>query len=385
MEKYDIIIAGGGAAGLGLAYQMINSPLKDQRILVIDKDSKKQNDRTWCFWADGPSIYDAILSHSWGQIAFWSQDFERIIPLQPYQYKMIRGIDFYFYTRQELASRPNVTLYQGAVDSIEDGTDGAIVRLDGVSYQGKWVFDSIMRAGDLQLDPSRFHYLKQHFLGWEIETAADTFDPTTATLFDFRTPQQNEMRFFYILPYSPRKALVEYTLFSANLLAMEEYENALRGYLKNILHIGDYRIEAVENAFIPMTDQPFPRRIGKHIMAIGTKGGRVKSSTGYAFARIQEDAANIIRSLLASDTPFLIQDSPARYRFYDRIMLQLMYRRGKDMQWIFTELFKKNSIREIFRFLDEKQSLPGNIRLMASLPTLPFLSALLKIYLLGKI
>jgi lycopene beta-cyclase len=35
MEEFDMIIAGGGAAGLGLAYQMINSPLKDHKILFI--------------------------------------------------------------------------------------------------------------------------------------------------------------------------------------------------------------------------------------------------------------------------------------------------------------------------------------------------------------
>ncbi len=46
MEHFDFILAGGGAAGLGLAYYMVNSPLKDHSILIIDKEAKNKNDRT---------------------------------------------------------------------------------------------------------------------------------------------------------------------------------------------------------------------------------------------------------------------------------------------------------------------------------------------------
>ncbi|NCC33692.1 MAG: FAD-dependent oxidoreductase, partial [Chloroflexia bacterium] len=55
MTHYDVIIAGGGAAGLSLAYQLINSPLRDYSILVIDKGNKQRNDRTWAFWTDQPT------------------------------------------------------------------------------------------------------------------------------------------------------------------------------------------------------------------------------------------------------------------------------------------------------------------------------------------
>ena len=36
------------------------------------------------------------------------------------------------------------------------------------------------------------------------------------------------MRFFYMLPFTERRALVEYTLFSAALLNREEYECAMK-------------------------------------------------------------------------------------------------------------------------------------------------------------
>ena len=48
MDKADIIIAGGGASGLSLACRLADSiELKDKNIIIIDKDSKITNDRTW--------------------------------------------------------------------------------------------------------------------------------------------------------------------------------------------------------------------------------------------------------------------------------------------------------------------------------------------------
>lgn len=42
MIEYDYIIAGGGAAGLSLAYQLVQSSLRDRRILIIDRDEKEK-------------------------------------------------------------------------------------------------------------------------------------------------------------------------------------------------------------------------------------------------------------------------------------------------------------------------------------------------------
>jgi lycopene beta-cyclase len=37
MQHYDLIIAGGGAAGLSLAYHLLLSPLRNRSILIVDK------------------------------------------------------------------------------------------------------------------------------------------------------------------------------------------------------------------------------------------------------------------------------------------------------------------------------------------------------------
>lgn len=382
---YDYIFAGGGAAGLSLAFRLIRELPGRPSILILDKDKKEQNDRTWCFWSAQPSPFDEVVFHSWDRLRFVSDGFERTFDIRPYRYAMIRGIDFYHHTRQELRRSPQVEFIQENVTGITDCGEVAIVKTENAQYSGKWVFDSTFKLEEFIPYPARYHYVMQHFKGWEIETRQDIFDPEVFTMFDFRTPQQGAMRFVYILPFSTRSALVEYTLFSASLLKPEEYDVALQQYLQEILGVQEYEITAVESGKIPMTDHPFIRKPGPRIMNIGTKGGLVKPSTGYAFHRIQRDCAQIVESIKTFQIPDHIPPTRSTHKLNDSIMLQLMYRRGDLMQSIFTDLFRNNPIDRLFRFLDEESSWLDDLLVKSSLNPIPFLQALIKIKLLGKI
>ena len=86
----------------------------------------------------------------------------------------------------------------------------------------------IMLASMFVLTLIRQYWLLQHFKGWYIETKQACFQPDSATLMDFRAEQNRGTAFFYVLPFSATKALVEYTLFSPNLLAENEYDEALK-------------------------------------------------------------------------------------------------------------------------------------------------------------
>ncbi len=387
MNNYDFVIAGGGAAGLGLAYEMAMSTLRGKRILIVDRDAKNRNDRTWCFWSEQPTRFDHIAYRTWDQIEVVGPDYQEVFDISPYQYRMIRGIDFYQAVRESLAEIPGVRLIQGRVGEVKDSKDhqSAQVIIDEEPVSTNWAFDSVFKPSDFSDGPKKYHYLKQHFKGWEIETTVDSFNPRVVTLFDFRTPQQGCMRFFYILPFTRRRALVEYTLFSANLLKEHEYDRAIAEYLERIRGIGHYRIDAVEKGIIPMTDRPFPRRLGSRVMAIGTKGGLVKPSSGYAFLRMHKDVTAIVRSLENYGHPFQVPTTPWRYQLFDTLMLQVMHRSGNRMVEIFTRLFQRNRIQDVFRFLDETASSVDNYRLISTLPKIPFLNALLRVKLLRKV
>lgn len=384
-KHYDFMIAGGGAAGLGLAYALMQSPLSDRSVLILDRETKSRNDRTWCFWTKSKTLYEPIYYRSWQKLRFVAPGFERVFDLGAYRYNMVRGIDFYQFTQQDLRARPNVTFYQGEVPPLQDAAGVARVMLNGEWHSAFWAFDSILRPGEMTIDSRKYHDVKQHFRGWEIEADRDVFDPDVPTLFDFRTPQDGAMRFFYILPFSPRRALVEYTLFSANLLPEEDYTAALQRYIADILGLSHYTILEKEQGVIPMTDFPFARRTGFRIMHTGTKGGLVKPSTGYAFLRIQNDAQAIVQSLLEKRHPFALPQKPNRYHFYDQVMLQVIYRHGGRCAEVFTDMFRNNPIERIFAFLDEEATFGEDVRLMVRLPIALFAGAAFKTQILRRI
>jgi lycopene beta-cyclase len=365
MKPYDFIIAGGGIAGLSLAYHLIQSPLRDQSILIIDKDRKTRNDRTLSFWSSRPTTFDDIASHSWDRLRVIDENFEAVVDLGTYRYHMIRSIDFYRFVQQTLAACSNVEFVQGTINRMDERDQQAAVLVDeGTSYNGKWVFDSRFTPSTFRPEPARCRYFQQRFQGWEIETETDVFDPLVPIFMDFRTSQVDDLRFCYVLPLSERQALVECVQMGQ---AQAAHGPLLKTYIENTLGIDRYRILSKEGGVNLLTDWFFPRRAGPHIMNIGTRGGRIKPSSGYAFMRIQHDSVAIVHSLLKSGHPFDIPRDPRFYRLCDTLMLRVMNQRRAWLKPLFVKLFQRNPIERILSFLDETPSPGQNLRLTASL------------------
>lgn len=385
MQHYDFIIAGGGCAGLSLAYQLIHSSLRDRSILIIDRDDKDQNDRTWAFWTDQPTPFQSVVHREWDQLRVVTGDGAHLLPTAPWRYVMIRGDDWYRHIRGLLAERPNVTWLKAPVRRIEDGPDGATVWFDpdgsgpepAEPAQGSWVFDSMFNIHTFKPDPHTTHHLEQHFKGWFIETPDDRFDVSAPTIFDFRTPQEGELRFFYLLPTSPRSALVEYVG-----LSLVDFDALLDSYVRGTLGIPEYRVVSDEIGITPMTDYAFPRRCGRHILRVGIQGGLAKATTGYAYTRIQNDSTAIVASLRDYGHPFnLPPASKPVYRWLDSVMLDVMARDAAQLKGTFQLMFSRNPGPRIFRFLDERASLGDAFRLILTLPKLPFIAGAARVAL----
>ncbi len=379
-ETYDYLLVGGGAAGLSLAYYLAQEPrLATKRVLLIEPEPKDQNDRTWSYWADEPTPFDELATGEWGQIAFRAPGFARVLNLGKYRYRTVRGLDFYQFVHRALAARPvQFTVLRGRVSSLENTGVGVRARTAaGQEFTAAYAFDS--RPPAITPNLAKHRYLLQHFLGWEIETTHDVFDPTVVEFMDFRGEQHHEARFMYVLPFGPRRALVEYTLFSATMLEKGEYEAHILDYLQGALKLtpADYRITATEVGAIPMTDHPLPTGVGAHIINLGTRAGRAKPSTGYAFRRIQAQSARLAAALAATGLP--PQDPTGdrwQFRLFDTLLLDIMQRRGETTRDIFRQLFERNPVERIFRFLDEKTSWADNLRVMNSVAPGPFLRSI---------
>jgi lycopene beta-cyclase len=376
-EQIDYIITGAGASGLSLLCHWIDTgKFNDKKILLIDRAPKNQNDRTWCFWQSETSIFEPIVYKTWQHTYFYSPMFSDPMNIAPYQYKMIRGIDFYNYALQKIAQHPNIRLIYSSVEKIESQATYASVHTAEAIYTAPYIFNSILfKNPDLQ-DKI---YLLQHFKGWVIETPTSTFDTEEATLMDFRIDQQGDCRFFYVLPTSPTQALVEYTIFSENTLDQEEYDKNIKDYLQNYLHLDDYQIKEVEFGIIPMTNAKFSKKEGNRIFNIGIAGGQTKGSTGYTFTYMQLQSQYITQSILETGIP-KIENSRIRNRFnfYDSVLLHILHHRLMPLRDIFALLFKRNKPSQVLKFLDNQTTLLEEIRIFITLPILLFSKAALK-------
>lgn len=368
MTTYDLIVAGGGAAGLSLVCHLLLSPLRDCKVLIVEQDPKDQNDQTWCFWAKQPTMFDHLLSCSWSQLQVCDACFALSLDLHTYRYQMMRGIDFYRFAHQLLSTAPQVDLLRGRITNIEDGDHTASVLVDGQRYTGLWAFDSLFNGITFRPDQTRYHTLTQQFQGWEIETPSPVFNPELATWLDFRTSQEQGAHFFAVLPFSAHRALVESVILAAKPLPWEVCGEAIGLYVRDVLHLTTFHITRKEQGLTPLTDWPFPRQSGRHVMTIGIKGGRVKPSTGYAFVRIQQDSAAIVRSLSEEGHPFHGLVSPRQYRFFDTVILNIMAHHPEQVAPLFIDLFRRNSVERIFRVLDETASLGENAMMAPFFP-----------------
>ncbi len=125
-----------------------------------------------------------------------------------------------------------------------------------------------------------------------------------------------------------------------------------------------------------MTDFRFEKQIGTRIVNIGTAGGQVKASTGYAFIRIQTRMKSMAKALAKGKSPIAKTSLSSHYHYWlDRIFLNVLLHQRLPSDTVFTDLFANNPPERILRFMDEKTNLLEDLRIMNSLPAVPFLKA----------
>jgi lycopene beta-cyclase len=125
----------------------------------------------------------------------------------------------------------------------------------------------------------------------------------------------------YLLPTSTTEALLEYTLFSHDLLPKEEYEQS-----KYIRKLGIHNFEIIEKkASIPMTCYPFGKKTTKRVL-IGLPGGWTKASTGYTFKNsTRNQRSSFFKKRRICDN-FIRKPSSG---FYDLLLLDILNRHNE--------------------------------------------------------
>ncbi|AIY12847.1 MULTISPECIES: lycopene cyclase family protein [Cellulophaga] len=377
MNSFDYIIIGAGAAGLSLANAMgKDSFFSKKSILLLDKNAKQTNDRTWCFWEKGEGDFDDILHKKWSSIQFAGQQIDQRYPIAPYEYKMIQGLDFYASMFKKLDEYPNITFLNEEVISVTNTATVNTVKTANNTFIAATLFNSIFDYKEA-LQQQKYPVLQQHFIGWFIKTEQPVFDPKVATFMDFSIPQRGNTRFMYLLPTTAHEALIEYTLFSEHLLKASEYEEAIKKYISQKIGVNNYEIVEKEQGSIPMTSYNFTSKNTSKQIFIGTAGGWTKASTGYTFKSTQKKVTLLIQHL-KDQKPLQNFGKRDKFWFYDLLLLDILHRRNDLGQSIFEALFKNRKPQLIFKFLDEETSLLEDVKFISALSPMPFIKALLR-------
>jgi lycopene beta-cyclase len=379
--SHTYILAGGGMASLSLAYYLHVSKIEFDSMLIIDQAIKNTRDKTWCYWSDQTETFDACVEHQWDQLWFHSFDNQNDkFSIAPFSYRKIQSDTWYAFVQKELSRNPKIQFLQAKVLGFSYAGRHATVQTDaGIFTASGKVFDSVSPYPCELANPK---HLKQHFVGITIEANFPVFEPDAAHLFDFRIAHTKACEFMYVLPTSTRVALFEHTYFSGELKEKDHYITQIKSYLLGAYGLGeeDYLILEEEAGIIPMTlSEEEPQNLHAKIIRIGTSGGFVKATTGYSFLRTQRKLKSMVGNLQAGNFDSIVNESKPFKKWMDRVFLQVLVDQHIKGSRVFESLFQKNKPQLILRFLEEQTTIWEDLRLMTSVPTIPFMQAAFKI------
>ncbi|MFB8085740.1 lycopene cyclase family protein [Streptomyces sp. NPDC055992] len=350
----DVVVVGGGAAGLSLAHRLAVDGTATVTVVEAPDGPLRPPGRTWCYWEEGPGDFEEAVEASWSRLRVHGADGGPVtVAPFPLRYRMLRSERFERLVHARLARSPGARVVRATASAVREEGDGAEVLCTGpdggaLRLRARLVFDSRPVAAP---PPARTRLL-QHFRGWFVRTAGDRFDPEVADLMDFRVPQpRHGLAFGYVLPLAPDRALVEYTQFSRTPLDTDAYDAALDHYGRGVLGLGAWSVEAVEQGVIPMTDGRFPRRVGRRVFRIGAAGGATRPATGYTFAAVQRQSRAVAAGVRAGRAAV----PPAHGRralAMDAVLLRALDTGRIDGPAFFTGLFRHTPAPRLLRFLD---------------------------------
>jgi lycopene beta-cyclase len=375
MERYDYIFAGAGCAGLSLVHYLLESKLKESKILLIDPQGASVPDKTWCYWAEKPlEIHPIDHIHSWNKLSFITGKSKITKNLNKLNYYHLNSHDFYRSIFEKIKSHPKVKLIQDEVLEINEKNDSVEVRTNkSGDFLTSQVIDSRLNSEDITTKNS----LKQVFTGWRIKTDQSVFDSASVVLMEFPKEDSTQFEFIYILPFTQTEALVEYTTYSKKTITDSELKASLQNYLKSSVGDISYSITFQESGVIPMSTKQKSHPNQKRVLKIGTAAGWTKASTGYTFHTIQNNCKAIVKALENGKIENLNLTNSLRFTFYDNILLNIAHKWPTKLQALFINLFTTSSADTVLRFLNEETSFKDELKLLWKLRFPIFIKSLL--------
>ena len=355
MKDFDFIIIGGGCAGLSLAYELdIHKKLENKTLAIIEPRDEYKRDKTWSFWKIIPHNFDDCVKKSWKNFSINIPNKTKFLECNNYPYQSIDSGLFYKKINEKLKQNKNINFFKS---------------ISEINSKNSFIFNSIPELN------SKKNVLWQHFCGIEIETKNNFFDDEIFNLMDFDCEQRKSVHFFYTLPLTKNKALVETTWISMmEDTSQKDYENQIKEYLEKHLNLKNYNIKYREEGAIPLFLPSNKKEENK--INIGTAGGMTRLSTGYTFLNIQEHS-RFIRENFENITKMKVFEIKKKYQFLDKIFLRVIKNNPEIMPHIFFKMFSSSS-NTVIKFLSNKSNILEDFSIILKMPKWTFIKALFR-------
>jgi len=362
-------IRGAGVAGLSLA-RSLKQHMPECGVTLFDTRPRLPHpQRTFCFFLDPHMPPPMTPDVSWSRVTFTGPSFTRSIACAHSPYSLIHGERFFGLMLSELEEKG--VLFRWSCPEISVAKRH--ISCNGETREFDVVVDAAFEAS------AAAPILWQSFAGLWVSADFDLFHRQEALLMELG-PSSNEapVSFMYVLPTSARAGLIEHTAFSRAPMSQEAHLSACKEWMEK-RKIDGARIERIEHAAIPMG---LPALSGEQgVPCIGTRGGALRASTGYAFQAIQSQVEDLAQQIVQSSRiggvlPRQREPFPAWMSLSDRLFLRTLARVPTHGSFMLERLLHRAPERELLSFLAGNASFGDALKVMMCMPKREMLGTL---------
>ena len=410
--SFDLVILGGGCAGLSLASRLSALGSKCPKVAIVESRSDYQHDRSWCFFKDpeapAPALQTApyiqatplvqkpgannsppaepselpSAQHAWQSMRITTATSAIVIDCGAMPYQMLHSGQFYRDAQDAIAQTGQLKLLLGTSVANPPTKRGELWQVDTSAglLQSRYVVDT----RPVKRPEIGGATLWQSFYGQEIECAVDVFDAACGDLMDFSAAEQcggllafpDAVSFVYVLPMSPRRALIEFTVFGPSPLSPDAFYELQAKAVAQRVGNKTFAVVRTEHGILPMGVKPAPPSLDSSYIFAGLTAGGARPSSGYAFARIQRWAQACADAIAIGNPPVGHAADGVVLRAMDALFLKVVRAHPHVAPDLFLALFAGANTRRVIQFLSDRASLADYAAVVAALLPKPLLRAL---------
>ena len=372
-QHFDLVIIGGGCAGLSLAYQLSQFGENCPKTLIIEEREAYTNDRTWCFWDLKEPIHGDLAPYKWKKFTIKNNHMAYEYGCEETPYVMLPSDIFYKNTLSAIRSNTKIQLLTG--EKLLD----QVIKKDAWQIHTSTFSASAANVVDtrpIKTMTKKDSLMWQSFVGYEVEVEGQQFIEDQLVLMDFDSNFKEGLAFIYCLPTSNNKALIEYTVFSEELFVAEQLTDRLLEKIDEYTKNAGYKIVRKEAGILPMGHRLIEQKDDPTYLFAGLFAGAARPSSGYAFQRIQNWAKECAFELKHKHQLKKFKKDAWIQKWMDLLFITVIKKNPIIGAKVFVELFKNCDVRTVANFMSDHSSLWDKLKIVTSLPALTFLLAI---------